>query len=379
MTNLEGRVLRRRRARPAARRRPHRPRVLADLAERLGRGQSSPPTRATVFDELRRASAGGTADYAGITYERIDAERRRVLALPRPGRRATTRAPRACSATGSRPPTGAPGSTPSTTAAPAEEPDADYPYVLTTGRLAGALPVRHADPADEGAAGRRAGGRRRDPPRPRRAARRSPTGDVVVLRTRRGQRPAAGPARPTASAPTRVFAPFHWGGAPPPTPLTNPALDPASRMPEFKVCAVLDRPARRRPHRRPGPNHPAIGRGLNRMMTTPRFLQGAFAFEGAGPDKPALLDPVAHLHRARGRDRPGRSTSAAATPPTSWPPSCSCSTARRALLPIGAKGRHARPAAGGRGPARPAAPSSCTSPRPRGERHPRRRLGLVEV
>ena len=35
---------------------------------------SSAPTRATVFDELRRASAGGIADYAGITYERIDAE-----------------------------------------------------------------------------------------------------------------------------------------------------------------------------------------------------------------------------------------------------------------------------------------------------------------
>src|SRR3546814_13409744 len=27
-----------------------------------------------VFDELRRASAGGRADYAGITYERIEAE-----------------------------------------------------------------------------------------------------------------------------------------------------------------------------------------------------------------------------------------------------------------------------------------------------------------
>ena len=27
-----------------------------------------------MFDELRRASAGGTADYAGITYARIDAD-----------------------------------------------------------------------------------------------------------------------------------------------------------------------------------------------------------------------------------------------------------------------------------------------------------------
>jgi assimilatory nitrate reductase catalytic subunit len=28
------------------------------------------------------------------------------------------------------------------------------------------------------------------------------------------------------------------------------------------------------------------------MMTTPRFLQGAFAFEGQGLDKPALLHPT---------------------------------------------------------------------------------------
>ena len=38
--------------------------------------------------------------------------------------------------------------------------------------------------------------------------------------------------------PDTVFAPFHWGGAGSVNRLTNPALDPISRMPEFKVCAV---------------------------------------------------------------------------------------------------------------------------------------------
>jgi assimilatory nitrate reductase catalytic subunit len=38
--------------------------------------------------------------------------------------------------------------------------------------------------------------------------------------------------------PDTVFAPFHWGGESTINDLTNPALDPASRMPEFKVCAV---------------------------------------------------------------------------------------------------------------------------------------------
>ena len=35
-----------------------------------------------------------------------------------------------------------------------------------------------------------------------------------------------------------VFVPLHWGGRRAAKRLTNPALDPTSRMPDFKVCAV---------------------------------------------------------------------------------------------------------------------------------------------
>ncbi|MDQ3812629.1 MAG: hypothetical protein M3347_01605, partial [Armatimonadota bacterium] len=35
-----------------------------------------------------------------------------------------------------------------------------------------------------------------------------------------------------------LFVPFHWGENGRANLLTNPALDPTSRMPEFKVCAV---------------------------------------------------------------------------------------------------------------------------------------------
>ena len=38
--------------------------------------------------------------------------------------------------------------------------------------------------------------------------------------------------------PDTVFVPFHWGGAACVNALTSDALDPTSRMPEFKVCAV---------------------------------------------------------------------------------------------------------------------------------------------
>ena len=43
--------------------------------------------------------------------------------------------------------------------------------------------------------------------------------------------------------------PFHWGGRGRANLLTNPALDPRSRMPEFKLCAariVAARPGNRR-------------------------------------------------------------------------------------------------------------------------------------
>ena len=35
-----------------------------------------------------------------------------------------------------------------------------------------------------------------------------------------------------------IFVPFHWPGEQSANRLTNPALDPISKMPEFKVCAA---------------------------------------------------------------------------------------------------------------------------------------------
>ncbi len=71
MTNLEGRVLFRRRVQPPPDGVWTDAQVLKALADRLGAGRHfSADTRAT-FAEFRRATAGGAADYAGITYERI--------------------------------------------------------------------------------------------------------------------------------------------------------------------------------------------------------------------------------------------------------------------------------------------------------------------
>ena len=35
-----------------------------------------------------------------------------------------------------------------------------------------------------------------------------------------------------------MFIPYHWGGRKAANQLTNPVLDPESKIPEFKVCAV---------------------------------------------------------------------------------------------------------------------------------------------
>ena len=40
-----------------------------------------------------------------------------------------------------------------------------------------------------------------------------------------------------------MFLPFHFGGEQSANQVTNPVLDPVSRMPEFKVCAVRLEPA----------------------------------------------------------------------------------------------------------------------------------------
>ena len=61
--------------RPAAAGRPHRPGGARRAGRAAGRaGAGSAPTRRRSSTSCARASAGGPADYSGITYERIDAE-----------------------------------------------------------------------------------------------------------------------------------------------------------------------------------------------------------------------------------------------------------------------------------------------------------------
>jgi assimilatory nitrate reductase catalytic subunit len=235
MTNLEGRVI----LREAALSPPPGVRtdlqVMADLAKRLGRaGFSDDPE--TVFDELRRASAGGKADYTGISYPRVRAEKGVFWPCPSPSHPGTPRLFTEDFPTKDR----RAHFHPVEQIGAAELPDADYPYYLTTGRLrrqyqSGTQTRRVASLAQ---AEPEAVVEMHDT-----LARRInvKAGELVRLRTRRGS--AVMTARIVAGIRSdTVFAPFHWGGENNANILTNPALDPYSRMPEFKVCAVaLDR------------------------------------------------------------------------------------------------------------------------------------------
>jgi assimilatory nitrate reductase catalytic subunit len=59
----------------------------------------------------------------------------------------------------------------------------------------------------------------------------------VTVRSRRGE--ITLPAHVVSTIrPDTVFIPYHWPGRQAANQLTNRALDPTSKMPEFKVAAV---------------------------------------------------------------------------------------------------------------------------------------------
>ncbi|MCM2414252.1 molybdopterin oxidoreductase family protein [Streptomyces sp. RKAG290] len=231
-TSLEGRVLLRQRAVGAPPGVRSDLEVLHGLAALLGHGKGFPADPEEVFDELRRASAGGPADYAGITYERIVAEDGVFWPCPDTAHAGTPRLFLDRFATDD----GRARFVPVTHRPAAEETDAEYPVVLTTGRVVSQY--------QSGAQTRRVAELNAAAPgpylelHPRLAERIGVAeGDPVAVISRRGR--AVAPARITvAIRQDTVFMPFHWAGEGRANTLTNPALDPVSRMPEFKVCAV---------------------------------------------------------------------------------------------------------------------------------------------
>ena len=233
MTNFEGRVIRRRYvSRPPKRVRSDID-VLAGLADRLGCGEKFEfPTAEAVFDELRKATAGATADYSGITYEKIERNGGVFWPCPDESHPGTPRmfAERFHHADGRA------KFFPVEHRPAVEQPDEEYPLFFTTGR--------YKEHYNSGAQTRLVEKLRKAKPLPRlelhpRLAQRHSvvTGNRVTVESRRGQVVFAAEVTADIRADT-LFAPFHWGGRDAANRLIGGFLDPISRMPEFKLTAV---------------------------------------------------------------------------------------------------------------------------------------------
>lgn len=234
VTNLEGRIIKINKAQePLGESKPDWL-IQVELAERLGKGKNFRhlTTAKKVADEFRLASKGGYADYYGATWDKIDKQdgvfwpckdeadpgtpymfldqkyyhpdgKAKICALPY--------------------------------RASAEEPCEEYPLYLTTGRV-----VYHYLTGNQ---------TRRIPflrdmcpepyveVHPETAAKYNiEHGEVVRLFSRRGEALYKVKMIEAIRKDT-VFVPYHFGHEQSINLLTIPALDPMSRMPEFKVCA----------------------------------------------------------------------------------------------------------------------------------------------
>ena len=236
LTNLEGRVILRQQVCKAPPGVKTDLEIMAELAERLGMTSGFRFDNAeAVFDELRRATAGAKADYSGISYARIRQEQGVFWPCPAEDHPGT---PRLFAERFAFPDGRARFHVVPHTPA-AEVPDADYPLYFTTGR--------YKEHYNSGAQTRRVPQLRDAKPEPRvqihpRLAEELGIleGQSLVVESRRGS-VSMSAAISRDIRPDTLFAPFHWGGKQAANLLTIPALDPYSRMPEFKICAVRAR------------------------------------------------------------------------------------------------------------------------------------------
>ena len=240
LTNLEGRVLRRRKALtppPGVRSELW---LMARLAESLDAPSTFSDDPETVFEELRLASAGGLADYSGIDYAMLD--RGEAAYWPYPTGSSGT--PRlfldSFAHAGGRAvmvPV-APQKRSRRSAVVGSDPD---PLTLVTGRL-----LEHYQ---SGAQTRRVAELAAAQPEPllqihpaTAAVRDISSGDFVRVSNERGEVLCKVELSNSIRTDT-VFLPFHFPGLGSANRLTEAVTDPISGMPEFKTSTVWVRKA----------------------------------------------------------------------------------------------------------------------------------------
>ncbi|MDE3188701.1 MAG: molybdopterin oxidoreductase family protein [Acidobacteriota bacterium] len=233
-TNVEGRVILHRKAVSPPGEAREDWKILCDLAGLLGHKERfSYASPKEIFEELRVASKGGTSDYYGMSWERIDENNGMFWPCPEPGHPGT---PRLYEGGKFGHPDGKAHFMPVEWRPSAEMPDAEYPIILTTGRV-----VSHFL---SGTQTRRIGALMDQYPQPRcemhpRLAEQLGVSDggFVKVESRRGQIVVRALVVKTIR-PDTVFVPYHWPLDRSANNCTIRAIDPVSNIPEFKICAV---------------------------------------------------------------------------------------------------------------------------------------------
>jgi assimilatory nitrate reductase catalytic subunit len=232
-TNLEGRVIKINRAvDPPGEAMPDWE-ILRELAQRMGKGSLIPyQTAREIWEEVRIASKGGVSDYYGITWEKIDEQSGVFWPCPSEDHPGTPRL--FTERFGHR--DGRAKMFPIAYQPPAEEPGPDFPFRLTTGRVV----YQYLS----GNQTRRLGFLNSQAPEPwveihpQAANQLGISNDEIVrLRTPRGSMQLKALVVPSIR-PDTLFVPYHYGHAQAINQLTNAAVDPTVKIPEYKACAA---------------------------------------------------------------------------------------------------------------------------------------------
>jgi assimilatory nitrate reductase catalytic subunit len=235
MTNLEGRVTLREASRPCPGEVKHDWEIICEIAKVLGKEEYFPYKNAEdIFNELRIASRGGTADYYGITYERIRKEKGILWPCPELEHQGTTRLFEESFAH----PDGKAKmiAVPNIPEVPKEKPSEEFPLYLTTGRVmshyltgvqtrkSAALAARNFESYLE--------------IHPETAKRYNIDNNrLVSVASKRGKIVVRSKWSDKIRQDT-VFVPFHWADSQNVNLLVGEELDPSCKMPGFKVSAV---------------------------------------------------------------------------------------------------------------------------------------------
>lgn len=233
-TNVEGRVIRHRKVitPPAGAREDWK--IICEVAQRLGHGDKfNYGSPRDIFEEIRIASKGGISDYSGMTWERIEENNGIFWPCPETSHPGT---PRLYENGKFGHADGKAHFLPIEWRPSAEMPDDEYPIMLTTGRVVshflsgtqtrriGSLVDQYSQPKCE--------------IHPRLAEKLGINdGDFVKVESRRGEVVVRAQVVKTIR-PDTVFIPYHWPHDRSANNLTIRALDPVSKIPEYKVCAV---------------------------------------------------------------------------------------------------------------------------------------------